>query len=167
MQKGTVLALLVATLSGCHTFQPASLEDLAPGVGVRARVSGAFADSLRSILPGEDRTLEGTYVEARGTVVYIDVPVMSEYQGMRLQTLSQRIEIPENAFVEIERKNLSKSRTGLAVGAVVAAGAALVIAQLSGDSGGGAPPGTGGPVDAVVSTPSTSLLGVLEWLRGR
>ena len=51
--------------------------------------------------------------------------------------------------------------------AVVAAGAALVIAQLSGDSGGGAPPGTGGPVDAVVSTPSTSLLGVLEWLRGR
>lgn len=167
MQKGTFLALLVATLSGCHTFQPASLEDLAPGVGVRARVSGAFADSLRSILPGEDRVFEGTYVEARGSAIYIDVPVMSEYQGMRLQTLRQRIEIPENAFVEIEQKSLSRSRTGLAAGAVVVAGVALVIAQLSADSGGGVPPGTGGPVDAVVSSPSMSLLGVLEWLRGR
>jgi len=159
--------MLVACTAGCHTFQPTSLSELTPGEDVRARVTGAFADSLSAILPGDARVVEGTFVEASGPAVLIDVPVMSSYQGMRLQTLNQRVEIPEDAFVDVERKHLSKSRTGLALGAVVAASASIIIAQLSGDTGGGVPPGGGGPVDAVVTTPSVSLAAVLSWLWSR
>lgn len=159
--------LLVACTSGCHTFQPTSLSELAPGEDVRARITGAFADSLSAILPGDARVVEGTFVEASGPAVFIDVPVTSSYQGMRLQTLNQRVEIPEDAFMDVERKRLSKSRTGFALGAVVAASAAIIIAQLSGDTGGGVPPGGGGPVDAVVATPSVSLVHALSWLWSR
>ena len=150
-----------------HTFQPTSLAELTPGEDVRARITGAFADSLSAILPGDARVVEGTYVEATGSNVFIDVPVTSSYQGMRLQTLNQRVEIPEDAFTDLERKSLSKSRTGLALGAVVAASAAIIIAQLSGDTGGAALPGGGGPVDAVVVTPSVSLISALSWLWSR
>lgn len=167
MRRSILVLALVACASGCHTFQPASIAELAPGEAVRARISGAFADSLSTILPGDTRVVEGTYVEANGPTVYLDVPVTSSYQGMRLQTLNQRVEIPESAFTDLERKSLSKSRTGLALGAVVAASAAIIIAQLSGDTGGAALPGGGGPVDAVVATPSVSLIRALSWVWSR
>ena len=164
MRRSSLVVVLVLCASGCHTFQPTSIADLTPGEDVRARVTGAFADSLSTILSGDTRIVEGSYVESNGSTAYIDVPVSSGYQGMRLQTLNQRVEVPMDAFVELERKQLSKVRTGITLGAVVAIGAGIVIAELSGDTGGGVRPGEGGPVDAVVSTPSVSLVSVLSWL---
>ncbi|MGB1656854.1 MAG: hypothetical protein ACPHO4_05850 [Longimicrobiales bacterium] len=164
MRRSVLLTVMVACLSGCYTFQPASVTELAPGVDVRARITGTFADSLAAILPGDSRILEGTFIEVTGSRVYIDVPTSSAYQGMRLQTLNQRIEIPSDEFVDLERKQLSRGRTGLALGAVATAAAALIISQLTGEAGGGTSPGTGGPVDAVVATPSVSLIVALSRL---
>jgi len=164
MRKSLLVVALALCASGCHTFQPTSVAELTPGESVRARVTGAYADSLSAVLSGDTRVIEGSYVEANGSTVYLDIPVSSSYQGMRLQTLNQRIEVPADAFLDVERKELSKARTGLALGAVVAAGAAILIAQLSGDTGGGSLPGGGGPVDAIVTTPSVSLVSALSWL---
>ena len=167
MRRSLLIAAVVLSASGCHTFQPVPVSELTPGEAVRARVTGAFSDSLSPILAGDARVIEGSYVESNGSTVYLDVPVSSAYQGMRLQTLNQRIEVPVAAFVEMERKQLSKERTGLAVGSAVVAAAALVISQLSGEAGGGVRPGGGGPVDAVVSAPSASLVSALSWLWSR
>ena len=110
--------------------------------------------------------MEGAFVESTETSVFMDVPVTSEYEGMRLQTLSQRIEIPEGELLDIEWKQLSGSRTGIAVGTVVALASAIVIGQLSGDKGGGSPPGVPGPVDYMTATPSLSIDNVIVWIRG-
>lgn len=170
MRRGFLIVALAFGATGCHTFQPATIADLTPGEDVRARVTGAFADSLSAVLSGDARVLEGSYVESNGSTVYIDVPVSSAYQGMRLQTLNQRIEVPATAFVDVERRELSRARTGLAIGAVLAAAGAILITQLSGDTGGGSLPGGGGPVDAIVGTPTTpsvSLVPVVSWLWSR
>jgi hypothetical protein len=165
--RRTILVILVGMIvSGCHTFQPTSIAELTPGQDIRVRVSGAFSDSLSSIVPGDSRSMEGAFVESTETSVFMDVPVTSEYEGMRLQTLSQRIEIPAGELLDIEWKQLSGSRTGIAVGTVVALASAIVIGQLSGDKGGGSPPGVPGPVDYMTATPSLSIGDVIAWIRG-
>ena len=167
MRRSLLVIAATVCVSGCHTFQPASVADLSPGEGMRARVTGAFSDSLSTILGVDTRLVEGTYVEGTGSSVYIDIPVASGFQGMRLQTLSQRVEIPTTAFLGVERKQLSKGRTGLALGAAVAASTAIILSQLGGDTGGEAIPGGGGPVDAVISSPSVSLISLLSWVWSR
>lgn len=166
--RRTILVILAGmTVSGCHTFQPTSIAELAPGQDIRVRISGAFSDSLSSILPGDLRSMEGAFVQSTATSVFLDVLVSSQYQGMRLQTLNQRVEIPTDELQGIEWKQLSRSRTGFAVGTVIAFAGAIVIGQLSGEKGGGSPPGTPGPVDYMVATPSLSLGNMLSWIRGR
>lgn len=167
MSKRTWIIVFALSAAGCHTFQPTTVSDLTPGQDVRARVTGAFSDSLSTILGGDARVIEGAFVESRGPSVYIDVPVNAEYVGMSLQTLNQRVEIPNDAFIEVERKELSKGRTALALGAVAAVAGAIIVQQLSGDTGGGVRPGGGGPVDAVVTAPSISLSSALSWVWSR
>lgn len=167
MRRSLLVIAATMCVAGCHTFQPTSVADLTPGEDIRARITGAFSDSLSTILGGDTRIVEGSYVESTRSSVYIDIPVASAYKGMRLQTLSQRVEIPTTAFLDLERKQRSRARTGLALGAAVATSIAIITSQLSGDTGGGVRPGGGGPVDAVVSTPSVSLGNLLSWVWSR
>lgn len=147
-----VRALLVlaslAVLAGCHTFQPVTYEALAPGQDVRARVTGVWADSLDAFLLRDARTFEGQVVENRPGSVLLEVPVHSEYTGMALRSIRQRVELPPEAFVDLELKRMDRGRTlgAVAAGAVVVA--AVAIAQLTGDSGGAPSPGEPGPVDS-------------------
>lgn len=167
MSKSVWVMVLALCATGCHTFQPTTLSELVPGENVRATVTGAFADSLGVMLGNDSREVEGAFVETQGSSVYLDVPVTAQYVGMRLETLNQRIEVPSAVFVDLERKELSKGRTALALGAITAVATALIVTQLSGDTGGGARPGGGGPVDAVVTTPSVSLTTIISrvWSR--
>lgn len=156
------LTALIAA-SGCHTFQPASVDVLAPGQTVRARVTGAFSDTLSTMLTRADaREFEGVVVESTGSSTFLDIPVEQGFEpGMRHQTLSQRVEIPDAAFVEIEIKELSRGRTLAAAGLAGAVIGAIVIHQLNKDTGGDNRPGTGGPQEAVISLgfPAIPLLG--------
>lgn len=159
------LALVLAT-AGCHTFQPASVGSVAPGERVRVRVTGAFSDSLSSVLQRDDaRTFEATVVSDDGSSMFLDVPVQQELRGMRFETLNQRVEVPASAFVDIETKRLDKGRSLLAGGILAAALATVAVVELSKDSGGGnLPGGPGGPVDAIVSL---SPMGAITWLLSR
>lgn len=166
------LLLLIAcltSLSGCYTYQRSSAAEIGPGQDVRVRVSGAFADSIGPILLTSDaRVVEGAVVDRDDGALMLEVPVTSQLQGIRMESLRQRIQVPTDELVDVEVKELSKLRTYGTLGLIVGAGVALVIAQLSGDSGGGSTGGGGGPVESVVSPSGVSLpLGVLGRLIGR
>lgn len=158
---------LVILASGCHTFQPASVGDLTPGESVRVRVTGAFSDSLATMLPLEDpRAFEATIASGGPSSVFLDVPVQQQLVGMRFQTLNQRVEVPTSAFVEVETKRLDRGRTLAAAGVAAAVAATVIVVQLRKDSGGGGlPGGPGGPVDAIVSLDSPWR--AIGWLLGR
>jgi hypothetical protein len=167
--RALIVALLLAATSGCYTFQPISADGIGPGQDVRVRVTGAFSDSLAPLLMRDDaRILEGPVISGDRASILMDVPVSNELRGIRTETLNQRVEIPRDAMVDVETKELSKGRTYGLVAFVVAGATAVVISQFSGDSGGSDLPGGGGPVEAIVSPSGWSVpIGWLGALLGR
>ncbi len=165
MHRMLLAIALVLFGTGCHTFQPTSAGSVVPGEQIRVRVTGAFSDSLATLLNRDDaRTFEATVVSESSSSLFLDVPIQQDLRGMRFETLNQRVEVPTSAFVEMETKRLDKGRSLLAAGALAAAIGTWVIVELSKESGGGnLPGGPGGPVDAIVSiepwTAITRLLG--------
>ena len=98
----------------------------------------------------------------------LQVPVNSSLQGMRLETINQRVEIPNSAFVDVEIKELSKPKTIGAMAALTGAATAIVIWQFGGDNGGGDLPGNGQPVESTIARPWFSVpLSALTRLFGR
>lgn len=156
MKPPLVRRLLLATVlatAGCQTFQPISYDQVAPGERVRARVNSAWADSLDALLQRDGRVVEGTVVDKPGGSLLLEVPVQNELRGMEFQTLSQRVLIPREGFVELELRELDRGRT---VGVVALAGAAVgifVAQQLTKDTGGNRLPGGGGPSEGRISHP--------------
>ena len=156
------LALLLSAgllpLGGCYTFRPATADQATVGEDIRVRVSGEFSDSVAPLL-GMDfvRVLEGEVVTDDSESLMLQVPVSSEFAGMRLETLSQRIQIPDAALVDVEIRELSRPRTFGALAVVAGAAAAIVITQFSGDSGGAQLPGPGRPVEEPVARPWFSI----------
>ena len=149
MRRSLLTLLCVLATSACHTFRPVIVDDLAPGQIVRARITSAFADSLSPILMRDARDFEGVVVENNDSAILMDIPVEQTLTGLRFETLSQRVDIPDAAFVDLEIKELNRGRTfGVVAGIVVAAGA-FVLSQFNKQSGGASSGGPGGPADAV------------------
>jgi len=147
------LLLALSLTAGCHTFQPSSYDQIAPGERVRARVNSAWADSLDVLLQRDGRVVEGTVVEKNGSGMLMEIAVQNELRGIEFQTLSQRVLIPRQGFVDLELKELDRRRT---FGALALAGTVVgifLVQQLSEDSGGGALPGGGGPSEARITRP--------------
>lgn len=140
----TCVALSVAA-GGCHTFQPIEFEELAPGMEVRARVSSSRAAELSRYLPTEDdRLIEGTVLSAGPTGLFLLVGVTARNVPGRMETLSQRLEIPFTDIFEVEQKELDRWKTGLvAAGGGLVTGFVLYQTLLGGSSG--EPPGPGEP----------------------
>jgi len=161
------LVCLLAT-SGCYTYQRSSPAEVGPGQDIRVRLTGSFADSLGPILMTDDaRVVEGAIVERNNGSLMLEVSVNSQLQGIRMETLSQRVLVPTEEMVDVEVKELSKGRTYGAIGLIVGVGVAIVVAQLSGDSGGASTGGPGGPVESVVSPSGFTLpMGILGRLFG-
>ena len=137
-----------ALLAGCHSLQPVEVERLSPGNDVRVRVAGSYADSLDTVLFRDARVFEARVVENRGGALLLEIPVQEEFTGMELRSMAQRVELPRDAFLEVELKRLDRGRTLAAAAAAGAVVAAVAVAQLSGESGGDTGPGVPGPQDA-------------------
>lgn len=168
MNRFLLPLLAVLAMSGCHTFQPVSVDELTPGTSVRARITGAYSDTLGALLQRDDaREIEGTVVSDAGSSILLEVPVEQTLRGMRLSTLNQRVEIPTSAFVDVEIKQLDRRRTLVVAGAATAVLGTIVVAQLSKESGGSTNSGGGGPVEAVVSTDLVGSLLSLRYLFGK
>ena len=162
------LAVCLLVTSGCYSYQRSSPAEIGPGQDVRVRITGAYADSLAPILMTQDaRVVEGEVVDQDNGSVMLEVAVNSQLEGIRMETLRQRVRVPNDELVDVEVKELSKLRTYGTIGLVVGVGVAIVVSQLSGDSGGGSIPGGGGPVESVVSPSGFSVpIGVIGRLFG-
>ena len=156
MHRSLLTLLCVLATSACHTFRPVVIDELTPGQTVRARITGAFSDSLSPILLRDAREFEGVVVENTGSSILMEIPVDQRLTGLRFETLSQRVEIPAAEFLDLEIKELDRGRTFLAVGLAVAAVGGFLLAQLNKRSGGGSNGGPGGPQDAIFPVPVIS-----------
>ncbi len=137
------LCALVA-LAGCYHYQEVGLDELAPAQEVRIRVSITQAEILEETLRRDNpRVIRGTVAQREGGSLYLDVPVVTELRVGRMESLRQRIELPESSIQELERRHLDRGRTALVIGgtAIVIGGiVAGLIVQSEGTVGEDVPP---------------------------
>jgi len=131
----SAMAVALALLAGCHHYVPVPVESLSPGSDIRARITADEATRLQPLLLRDDaRVLEGLFLERRNESVLVQVPVVNELRGIRMETLHQRIDVPVTSILEMELREIDRGKTGLALGAGTVVIVALVINSLR-DSG--------------------------------
>ena len=132
-----------ALVAGCYTYAPVQSSTLAPGTGVRARVSASAAERVAPLLGVSDaRVLTGTLIDNQSGTLIVEVPTLAQASiGTSGQTLNQRISITPGDLVEIESRKLDRQRTGIVVGAVAVVGISAATAALKGGPGLDRPPG--------------------------
>lgn len=132
--RGGALALLLLASSGCHTFEPATVESLSPGHGVRARLSVVGVERVSERLGEEIPVLEGTFVSADSESVLFHV-WRTDLAVRTFQPGQIEVPLPRGEIVGLERKRLSLLRTG-ALSAGIAGGVYLLLRSLWGGAGG-------------------------------
>ncbi|GEM_PF-1878133 len=127
------LAAAALLLPGCYTMQPVPATDLREGLEVRTWITAEEAEALREVVPVGRRTLDGRVVrvDAADGSLLLSVPVGAvERSGVR-RTLRQEVRIPERSLLEVETRELDRTRTyGLVAAAVAGVGLAIAV-QLS------------------------------------
>jgi len=150
--KKTLWIVGLVFLSGCYTYQPMQMPQVTPELEVRATITAVEADRLAEVLGDDVRRIEGS-VESitTGQGLLLRVPVVSSIQRGTAGSLNQLVEIPGASIVEIEVKELDRTRTGLVFGSVALAGAVLVLRELTaGQSDGPNPDPSPLPEDRVL-----------------
>jgi len=156
-----VVALLFAAVlfAGCYTYSPIEVAAVTPGMEVRARVSAATAAQLAPSLGMSDaRLLSGSVVDAQDEGLTLKVASVPAGTVGAQEGLFQQILITHAQLLELESKQIDRTRTRVAVAAGVVGAAAVAAAILRGHGSG---------ESAVVEPPSNFDLGILRIRVGR
>jgi hypothetical protein len=138
--------LLVGTLlaaSGCYTYLPTPLEDVAPGTPVRIRLTAVEAGRLVEQRLTDNRLLTGTLMEQGDGQVLVDTSVGHNDAERGMRAVVQRVSVPTRDVLEIEQRQLSKGRMGVVVGAGAVAVGVIIALQSRGGGGSADNPGGG------------------------
>jgi hypothetical protein len=145
-----LLASALASATGCFQYAHIPVSALQPGMDVRAQLSGVGAERLRRGGEAQARvvqgfTLNGVVLGLRGDSVLFSVP-LTLYEGdYRARTLTQEVLLAREEMAGAEIRQLSRSRTTLAVVGAGAAAIAGIIALTRGAGASGGIPVNGGP----------------------
>ncbi len=140
-------AILTAALlgsTGCYEYHSIRPQDAALDGRVRATVTPSQAAELAPVLRTNAPVVSGTLIERTDDHILVSVPIYgAEDGGAGSEVLHNRIRIATSDLVSLESRTLSKWRTGVAIGAVVAAVSGTWIVASSGDTNTGDKPGQG------------------------
>jgi hypothetical protein len=135
-----VLAGLCAA-GGCYHYLPYSPQEIAPGQTVRLRLTPDEAANYADLRLADPRLLEGEVVDRSSTGVMLEATVGVNNPETGSRALVQRINVPMSGLVDVELKQLDRTKTGFLVGAgAVVVG--LAIAKGTGAFGTSDSPGT-------------------------
>ena len=107
------------TASGCYVYEPVRPADAILDARVRATVTAQHAAELAPALRSVSPQVTGTLVERSDEGLMLEVPLYGSVQGSS-RALHNRVAIPMSDLVGLESRRLSKWRTAVSVGAVVA-----------------------------------------------
>lgn len=131
----TLLLLTVGATGGCFRYLPGEVGDLQNGDRIRVRITAQQASELDEALMRDSRVLEASVVEA-GTPLLLEVPSVSQLRGARVETLNQRVALDHSHILEVEHRQLDRTRTGLLVGGTAAVVLGVVVRSLLSEAGG-------------------------------
>ena len=115
MRRRTLAVTAVALLSGCFRYVPAEVGTLPPGNQVRLELTRVAFAELPELPDNSGPDLSGTLVRMDDERLFVRVPINVRMGGLVTQTVQQELAIPASGIVQLERRELSRKRTGLAV----------------------------------------------------
>jgi len=134
--KGLLLLGALLASSGCYTYLPTPLEDIAPGTPVRIRMTAAESGRLVEQRLTDDPLLSGTLVEQGDGEVLVDTSVGHNDAQRGMHSVVQRVSVPTRDVLVIEQRKLDRGRTGALIGIGVVAGGVILALQSGGGVGG-------------------------------
>jgi len=141
----------------CYSYQVVSPELVAPDTEVRVRLSPEGAESLQNVRMTEDRVMEGKLVERRGSALLVETNVGRFDPAVGGRVLTQVVNVEAMDLVEVETKELDRTKTALLGGAVAVAVGIIIAQQLQDGSGGGGTGPPGPPESRVDPVPLLSI----------
>ena len=131
-----LLALGLA-LAGCYRYVPAGGTPLTAGRDVRVRINEAESNRFATVLPDGTRLVEGKVIQNSADELLLEVPMSSNALGSRIETLSQRLDFSRSGIVEIELRELDRTKTTIVIAGAGGIGLFLLGKGLSGAFRGG------------------------------
>jgi hypothetical protein len=143
-----LMAACLAASIGCYKYAPGNLDAVPAGTKVRAVLSIAAQEDVRSRVGIDARELEGQVVENNGDRLLLSVRTAQAPEQLGAQSLYQHIDLRRDQVVRVDVRKLDLLPTAGLVGVI--AGAAVIAAiEGFGDGDPDRPdPGNGGPVDS-------------------
>ena len=103
-------------LSGCFRYVPVQLDAAPPGNEVRVELTRVGFAELPELPNNTGPDLNGTLLRVDSDRLFLRVPVHVRLDGLVTQTVQQELAIPAREVVQLERRELSRMRTGLSIG---------------------------------------------------
>lgn len=140
--RSAATLILALHLGGCYTLVPTTLPGLTPGDQVRVEVGGTLSPELRLFLGDGSSVgaLSGAVDRRDADGLLLLLPSGYRPQGFHVETLHQRVRVPETNVLRVERRELDRGRTALTAGAVGLAVGAIAWQAISSRSGGNTAP---------------------------
>jgi hypothetical protein len=155
-----------ALTAGCYSYTPADLNSLQSAARVRARVSATEVDRLRldNFMLGDLRTLEGRVIGTEMDSLRLMVSMISPYDRTAFgeREVDRRLVISRSGILELERKKMDRTKTGIAVAVGVSAFTLIAVKTFTGWFSSDATQGNP-PVDG--DFPETSVVPLIRMSR--
>lgn len=144
--SATVTSLMAA---GCYSYIAVQPELVAPGEEVRALLRPERGWELGEQVIGNGPSVDGEFLARDDGHLVLYVAAGTRQVGFHTQVLNQRVQIPEAAVLGLERRELHRGRTAVAMSAAALGVAVLAWKALGGTAGGNtATPPVDGPAPA-------------------
>jgi hypothetical protein len=145
MERGARIGVLLvmATLGGCYSYLPTRPESVPLGEAVRLRLTEQEAANFPDLRLDAGRLLEGRLFRVTDAAVTVETMIGVNDPQRGTRALMQRVDVPMDGMIELERRQLERARTGFLVGGGAAVLTAIVVAQLQGSGGDDDGPGGG------------------------
>jgi hypothetical protein len=140
------LLVLLPQLTGCYQYVPAGSQPLPRGAEVSVSLSDAGRVAMADEVGPGVRRIGGTLLQQGDTSVllsvrsveYLDLAVTAQWAG-------EEVEVPRRHIAELRERQLSRTRTWVTIGLVVAGLIASTFVAISGfgDDEGPTTPGDG------------------------
>jgi len=144
-RRAAVLLLPWAATTACRSYAPIALEAAPVDAPVRIALTDRGSADLADALGARTRELRGRVAERGDSAVVVHVSGVTREGADEEAWRGEPVRLPLAAVARIERESLSRSRTALFAGGVLAVLALAVSALGNGEAvrggpGGGQPP---------------------------
>jgi hypothetical protein len=132
-------------LCGCYASFPIDIAQAKPGTKLRVGLTDAGSDSLARYLGPGVESVDGKLLRSADTDVALGVTQISMRSGIDQYWKGESVVLPKYSVATVLERRLSKPRTFLLAGAIIAALASVKLSGVGGSSGAPNSHGGGGP----------------------